>query len=292
MKFDITVNDPLLEPFLPVIRRRHERSVLKELEFTNRKKRLADIFNNHLYFGLHRLPGKGWVFREWAPHATAIYLIGESNDWQRRENFSFHRLEGGVWELELPEEALWHGMDYKFWVEWPEGGGERIPGYVNRVVQDDLTKIFSAQVWQPEQVYRWRYSGVGRREHPLIYEAHIGMSMENRRVSTFNEFRAYVLPRIVDLGYNMIQLMGIQEHPYYGSFGYQVSNFYAVSSRFGTPDDLKRLIDEAHGYGIGVIMDLVHSHAVKNEAEGLSCFAGDYNQYFYPGERGEHRLRN
>ena len=143
MKFDITVNDPLLEPFLPVIRRRHERSVLKELEFTNRKKRLADIFNNHLYFGLHRLPGKGWVFREWAPHATAIYLIGESNDWQRRENFSFHRLEGGVWELELPEEALWHGMDYKFWVEWPEGGGERIPGYVNRVVQDDLTKIFS-----------------------------------------------------------------------------------------------------------------------------------------------------
>ena len=292
MKFDITVNDPLLEPFLPVIRRRHERSVLKELEFTNRKKRLADIFNNHLYFGLHRLPGKGWVFREWAPHATAIYLIGESNDWQRRENFSFHRLEGGVWELELPEEALWHGMDYKFWVEWPEGGGERIPGYVNRVVQDDLTKIFSAQVWQPEQVYRWRYSGVGRREHPLIYEAHIGMSMENRRVSTFNEFRAYVLPRIVDLGYNMIQLMGIQEHPYYGSFGYQVSNFYAVSSRFGTPDDLKRLIDEAHGYGIGVIMDLVHSHAVKNEAEGLSCFAGDYNQYFYPGERGEHRLWN
>ena len=288
MKFDITVNDPLLEPFLPVIRRRHERSVLKELEFTNRKKRLADIFNNYLYFGLHRLPGKGWVFREWAPHATAIYLIGESNDWQRRENFSFHRLEGGVWELELPEEALWHGMDYKFWVEWPEGGGERIPGYVNRVVQDDLTKIFSAQVWQPEQVYRWRYSGVGRREHPLIYEAHIGMSMENRRVSTFNEFRAYVLPRIVDLGYNMIQLMGIQEHPYYGSFGYHVSSFFAASSRFGTPDELKELIDTAHGMGIAVIMDIVHSHAVKNEVEGLGNFAGDPNQYFYPGGRREH----
>ena len=288
MKFDITVNDPLLEPFLPVIRRRHERSVLKELEFTNRKKRLADIFNNHLYFGLHRLPGKGWVFREWAPHATAIYLIGESNDWQRRKDFSFHRLEGGVWELELPEEALWHGMDYKFWVEWPEGGGERIPGYVNRVVQDDLTKIFSAQVWQPEQVYRWRYSGVGRREHPLIYEAHIGMSMENRRVSTFNEFRAYVLPRIVDLGYNMIQLMGIQEHPYYGSFGYHVSSFFAASSRFGTPEELKELIDTAHSMGIAVIMDIVHSHAVKNEVEGLGNFAGDPNQYFYPGGRREH----
>ena len=116
--------------------------------------------------------------------------------------------------------------------------------------------------------------------------------MENRRVSTFNEFRAYVLPRIVELGYNAIQLMGIQEHPYYGSFGYQVSSFYAVSSRFGTPEDLKRLIDEAHGFGIGVVMDLVHSHSVRNEAEGLGCFAGDESQYFYPGERGEHKLWN
>lgn len=293
MKLDnITVTDPLLEPFLPVIRRRHEKSVLKELEFTDRKKKLADVFNNHLYFGLHQTASGNWMFREWAPNATAIYIIGETNEWLKREEFRLHRLDGGVWEVELPHDALWHGMHYKLRIEWEGGAGERIPAYVNRVVQDDITKVFNAQVWAPDKPYKWKNEAPERIGHPLIYEAHIGMSMENRRVSTFNEFRAYVLPRIVDLGYNTIQLMGLQEHPYYGSFGYQVSNFYAVSSRFGTPEDLKRLIDEAHGFGIGVVMDLVHSHAVKNEAEGLSCFAGDYNQYFYCGERGEHKLWN
>lgn len=292
MKLDISVSDPLLEPYLPVIRRRHGKSVLKELEFTGgRNRRLSEVFNNHLYFGLHRKPG-GWVFREWAPNATAIYVIGESNEWQKREEFRLHRLDGGVWEVELPEGAMWHGMLYKLLVEWEGGSGERLPAYVNRVVQDDISKAFSAEVWAPAEVYEWKNKQLKRTSHPLIYEVHIGMSMENRRVSTFNEFRAYVLPRIAALGYNMIQIMGIQEHPYYGSFGYQVSNFYAVSSRFGTPDDLKRLIDEAHGYGIGVIMDIVHSHAVKNELEGLSHFAGDYNQYFYCGERGEHSLWN
>jgi len=292
MRLNITVNDPLLEPFLPVIRHRHEKSVLKELEFTDRKKRLSDCFNNHLYFGLHRNEDGGWIFREWAPDATSIYWIGESNEWQKREDFRLKSLENGVWELKLPAEAIWHGMDYKLWVEWKDGAGERIPSYARRVVQDDISKIFTTQVWAPPQAYPWKNKGLSRCDHPLVYEAHVGMSMENRRVTTFNEFRAYVLPRIVDLGYNMIQLMGIQEHPYYGSFGYQVSNFFAVSSRFGTPDDLKRLIDEAHGFGIGVIMDLVHSHAVKNELEGLSRFAGNYSQYFYPGERGEHKLWN
>ncbi|MDE5611194.1 MAG: alpha amylase C-terminal domain-containing protein [Odoribacter sp.] len=292
MRLNVTVDEPLLEPFLPVIRRRHEKSVLRELEFTGRGKSLSDCFNNHLYFGLHRTAEGGWIFREWAPNATAIYLIGDSNEWQKREDFRLRSVGGGVWELELPAEAMWHGMAYKLWVMWQDGCGERIPSYARRVVQDDISKIFTTQVWAPEQPYRWKNAALPRCEHPLIYEAHVGMSMENRRVATFNEFRAYVLPRIADLGYNMIQLMGIQEHPYYGSFGYQVSNFYAVSSRFGTPDDLKRLIDEAHGFGIGVIMDLVHSHAVKNEAEGLSCFAGDYDQYFYSGERGVHKLWN
>ncbi len=292
MRWNITVNDPLLEPFLPVIRRRHEKSVLKELEFSGRKRMLSDCFNNHLYFGLHCTEDGGWIFREWAPNATAIYLVGESNEWQKREDFRLRPVGSGVWELKLPAESMWHGMDYKLWVAWEDGCGERIPSYARRVVQDDLSKIFTAQVWAPEQPYLWKNAVLPRCSHPLIYEAHVGMSMENRRVTTFNEFRVYVLPRIVDLGYNMIQLMGIQEHPYYGSFGYQVSNFYAVSSRFGTPDELKRLIDEAHGFGIGVIMDLVHSHAVKNEAEGLSCFAGDYSQYFYRGERGTHKLWN
>ncbi len=292
MKFNIAVNDSWLEPFLPVIRRRHEKSLLKELEFTGRQQRLSDVFNNHLYFGLHRTEDGNWVFREWAPNAVAIYLIGESNEWQKRENFRLSPIGQGVWEVKIPGDEMWHGMNYKLWIEWEGGCGERIPAYADRVVQDDISKIFTTQVWAPERPYCWKHRSLKRCSHPLIYEAHVGMSMENRRVSTFNEFRAYVLPRIAGLGYNMIQLMGIQEHPYYGSFGYQVSNFYAVSSRFGTPDDLKCLVDEAHAYGIGVIMDLVHSHAVRNELEGLSCLAGDYNQYFYKGEKGEHQLWN
>ena len=110
---NIHVSDPLLEPYLPVIRRRYENSVLKELEFTGGQKSLADVFNSHLYFGLHRQEGGGWVLREWAPNASAIWLIGESNEWQKRESFRMRRLEGGIWVLNLPEEELWHEMTYK-----------------------------------------------------------------------------------------------------------------------------------------------------------------------------------
>lgn len=291
MKLDIIDRDALLEPFEKVIKRRHESFVLKELDFTNRERKLADVFNSYLYYGLLR-SGDGWILREWAPNATAIYMIGEFNDWRKSEDFRLYAVGNGNWEVKLPAETLQHGMTYKLLIEWNGGWGDRLPSHVNRVVQDEDSKEFSAQVWAPQKEYVWKNSSTPKIKHPLIYEAHIGMSTEHRRVSTFTEFRLYVLPRIVSLGYNMIQLMGIQEHPYYGSFGYQVSNFFAVSSRFGTPEELKQLIDEAHGYGIGVIMDLVHSHSVKNEREGLSRFDGTYCQYFHEGERGEHKLWN
>ena len=172
---------------------------------------------------------------------------------------------------------------------WNGGEGERIPAWANRVVQDDQTKIFSAQVWEPENPYRFRKKVFRAKTDPLmIYECHIGMAQEEERVGTYNEFREKILPRIAEAGYNCIQIMAIQEHPYYGSFGYHVSSFFAPSSRFGTPDELKELIDTAHRMGIAVIMDIVHSHAVKNEVEGLGNFAGDPNQYFYPGGRREH----
>ena len=196
----------------------------------------------------------------------------------------------GNWEIKLPLGALVHEMLYRLLVEWNGGSGERLPSHVRRVIQDEYTKIYSAQVWDPLNPYQMRHERPKRTDYPLIYEAHIGMSTEHRRVSTFTEFRLFVLPRIVDLGYNTIQLMAVQEHPYYGSFGYQVANFFAVSSRFGTPDELKALIDAAHSMGIRVIMDIVHSHAVNNEEEGLSRFDGSYDQYFYPGDRGYHPL--
>ena len=230
------------------------------------------------------------MFREWAPNATAIYLLGEFNEWRKHPDYALTKVGDGNWEIKLPQEALEHQMLYRLLVEWNGGSGERLPSHVRRVIQDEYTKIYSAQVWEPLNPYQMRHERPKRSEYPLIYEAHIGMSTEHRRVSTFTEFRLFVLPRIVDLGYNTIQLMAVQEHPYYGSFGYQVANFFAVSSRFGTPDDLKALIDTAHSMGIRVIMDIVHSHAVNNEVEGLSRFDGSYDQYFYPGNRGFHSL--
>ena len=182
-----------------------------------------------------------------------------------------------------------HGDLYKLKVHWQGGEGERIPAWARRVVQDDRTKIFSAQVWAPEQPYVWKKKSFRPNTNPLlIYECHIGMAQDAEKVGTYREFQENVLPRVIRDGYNCIQIMAIAEHPYYGSFGYHVSNFFAPSSRFGTPEELKELVDTAHQHGIAVIMDIVHSHAVKNEVEGLGNFAGDPCQYFMQGGRREH----
>ena len=249
---------------------------------------LSEGLNNHLYYGLHRTDDGGWVFREWAPHANRIYLIGEFNNWKRTSAYALSPTGSGNWEIKLPEMFLHHGELYKLFIEWPGGGGERLPSYVRRVVQDPVTKVFSAQVWDPAKPYVWKNEGPGPRPHPLIYECHIGMSSEEEKVATFEEFRVNVLPHVHALGYDTIQVMALQEHPYYGSFGYQVSNFYALSSRFGTPEEFKHLVDDAHGMGIAVVMDIVHSHSVDNEAEGLSLFDGHDDLYFYSGPQGRH----
>ena len=282
-----TMIDPLLLPYLSIIEDRKKHFTATARTMQGDATRLADNCNSHLYYGLH-FEANEWVLREWAPNATAIYLLFEGNDWQKNNHFSFKKLNNENWELRLPAHLLHHQMLYKLLVEWDGGSGERLPSHTLRAVQDDYTKVFTAQVWQPPVPYQWKHSRPNTTEPPLIYEAHIGMSTEHQRVSTFVEFRLYVLPRIADLGYNTIQLMAIQEHPYYGSFGYQVANFFAVSSRFGTPEELKELIDTAHGLGIRVILDLVHSHSVSNEAEGLSYFDGTDYLYFHSGERGKH----
>ena len=281
------MNDPLLLPYLPIIQGRHQHFINTLHRVQGDASRLADACNSHLYYGLHR-NNTEWVLREWAPNATAIFLLCDSNDWQKNNHYSFTKLNDQDWELRLPSNILRHEMLYKLLVEWEGGSGERIPSHTTRAVQDDYTKVFSAQVWCPDHPYHWQHPRPKAAPHPLIYEAHIGMSTEHQRVSTFIEFRLYVLPRIAALGYNTIQLMAIQEHPYYGSFGYQVANFFAVSSRFGTPEELKELIDAAHGLGIRVLLDIVHSHSVSNEAEGLSRFDGTDYLYFHRGERGKH----
>ena len=282
-------NDPWLEPFADAINGRHQHAIDKENELTGGgKKTLADFATGHLYFGLHRTKD-GWIFREWAPNATQIFLIGDFNEWKEVKKYAMKPKANGNWEIKLPADALHHGDLYKLKVYWEGGCGERIPAWATRVVQDDQTKIFSAQVWAPEKPYKMKKRVFKPSTDPLlIYECHVGMAQDAEKVGTYREFQENVLPRVANDGYNCIQIMAIQEHPYYGSFGYHVSSFFAPSSRFGTPDELKELIDTAHKMGIAVIMDIVHSHAVKNEVEGLGNFAGDPNQYFYPGDRHEH----
>ena len=287
----IVKNDSYLVPFNEAICGRHNHAVerIKELTFEG-KQTLSDFANGYNYYGLHKTNGK-WIFREWAPNATNLYLIGDFNNWERSREYQCKRIEStaGDWELILDEDKIHHGDLFKMYVFWNGGEGERIPAWAQRVVQDEGTKIFSAQVWFPEEEYQWKHKTFKPNRAPLlIYECHIGMGQDAEKVGTYVEFRKNVLPRIVDEGYNAIQIMAIQEHPYYGSFGYHVSSFFAPSSRFGTPEELKELIDDAHSNGLAVIMDIVHSHAVKNEIEGLGNLAGDPNQYFYPGERHEH----
>jgi 1,4-alpha-glucan branching enzyme len=284
----IIANDKWLEPYRDAIQGRYVHTLNKEAELTeNGKKSLSDFSTGYLYFGLHRT-NKGWIIREWAPNATHIYLIGSFNDWKESEPFAFKPLNNGIWELNLSHDILHHLDLYKLIIHWKDGCGERIPAWATRVVQDENTKIFSAQVWEPEEPYIFKNDIKPHTDPLLIYECHIGMAQDAEKVGTYEEFRKNILPRVIKDGYNCIQIMAIQEHPYYGSFGYHVSSFFAPSSRFGTPEELKRLIDDAHGMGLAVIMDIVHSHAVKNEVEGLGNYAGDPNQFFYPGVQHEH----
>jgi 1,4-alpha-glucan branching enzyme len=283
-------SDSYLTPFSDQIKRRLERIEETEHRLTQRKMSLADFASGHEYFGLHFQRGE-WVFREWAPNATAVYLIGDMSEWKEREEFALEKIsDNGVWEIRLAADKLAHCDLYRLRIHWPGGEGDRIPAYARRVVQDPNTLIFNAQVWAPPEPYRWKQPYFKRpNEPPFVYEAHIGMAQEEENIGSFREFTLKVLPRIASAGYNTLQLMAIQEHPYYGSFGYQVSSFFAPSSRYGTPEDLKRLIDTAHAQGLTVFMDLIHSHSVSNEVEGLSRFDGTLFQYFHYGPRGKHK---
>ena len=292
-QLSILKNDPWLAPFAPAIVGRHEDVIRKMRDLTSECSSLSEFANAYKYFGLHRNSNGTWTFREWAPNATGIVLVGDFSEWKEKPEFTLHRVGGGlsgVWEGTFPKEAMSDGQIYKMHVTWPGGSGERIPAYADRVIQDPTTNIFSAQIHAPKRKFKWTDAGFTPDTKPLlIYECHIGMAQQKEGVGSYEEFRTNILPRIDADGYNAIQIMAIQEHPYYGSFGYHVSNFYAASSRFGTPEDLKRLIDDAHNRGIAVIMDIVHSHAVKNENEGIGRLDGSPSQYFHADQsRREH----
>jgi 1,4-alpha-glucan branching enzyme len=281
--------DPYLTPYKKTIRRRFMKTMETESRLTQGKKSLANFAAGHEYFGMH-FQNNEWVFREWAPYATRIYLIGDMTNWQEKKDFALHRIsQNGDWEIRLSQNKLKHGDHYRLRIHWPGGEGNRIPAYSRRVVQDPNTLIFNAQIWSPPEPYHWKHTDFQPPPGSMfVYEAHVGMAQEEEKIGSYKEFTTHILPRIVTTGYNTLQLMAIQEHPYYGSFGYQVSSFFAASSRFGTPEELKELIDTAHASGLRVIMDLVHSHGVSNEVEGLSRFDGTRYQYFHEGPRGIH----
>lgn len=254
------------------------------------EKEITDCANGYLYFGFHR-EKNGWVFREWLPGADKVWLYGDFNNWEK-ESCPLYNIGEGIWEVKLKgKDALKSGEYVKLIVEKNGERFERIPAYIRRAVMDKDTNLLCGQIWNPEKAFRWtdgRWYKKRRHASALIYEAHIGMAQEYGGVGSYLEFADNVLPWIKNLGYNTIQLMAIQEHPYYASFGYQVSNFFAPSHRYGTPEELKYLINKAHKMNIAVILDVVHSHACSNEGEGLNKQDGTCDQYFLSGDRGWH----
>ncbi|KNY27640.1 alpha-amylase family glycosyl hydrolase [Pseudobacteroides cellulosolvens] len=277
--------DPYLSPFAGDIELRMNCYKKARRKLVEDDKMLSSFVNGHLYFGFHE-KDNGWVYREWAPNAQDIYLIGDFNNWNDQVH-KLKRLDNGVWEL-LVEGELPHGSRVKLKIKANNHIYDRIPLYCKRIVQNSESNQFDGMIWNPPVPFNWNDKGFVPQQPLYIYECHIGMSGEKESVSSFLEFADNVLPRIKKQGYTAIQIMAIMEHPYYGSFGYQVSNFFAVSSRFGTPEDFKALVDKAHSVGIAVIMDLVHSHTVKNTVEGLAEFDGTDYQFCHHGNKGDH----
>ena len=286
MKYKLLKNDPQLLPFEGDIDLRMENFHRKKAELLAQGQTLADFANGHRFFGFHQCDG-GWYYREWAPAAEKMYLTGDFCGWDRYAH-PMQKKENGVFELFLPgEDALPDGSIVMAVVVRQGQELERIPLYANRVVQDPVTTAWNAAI-HVSKPFAWTDEKFKPKKKLFIYETHVGMAQEEGKVGTYNEFREHTLPRIKALGYNTVQIMAIMEHPYYASFGYQVTNFFAASSRFGTPEELKALVNTAHKMGIAVLLDVVHSHACKNTREGINEFDGTAYQFFHDGGKGEH----
>lgn len=284
--YRIIEKDPWLKPYEADINLRMDHYKAKRKQILGKKRKLSDFANAHNYFGFHKTR-KGWIYREWAPAADQLYLTGDFNNWHWTDT-PLKRIDNGCWEIELKGDILHAGSKVMTIVDNHGNLTQHIPAYALRVTQDWQTQSWCAEIVDDTEKYPWTDKKFKCDEPLLIYEAHVGMSSEEHKIATYREFADSVLPHVKDLGYNTIQLMAVMEHPYYGSFGYQVSSFYAASSRFGYPDDLKYLVNKAHEMGIRVLLDVVHSHAVGNTLEGLNMFDGTTYQYFHDGGKGDH----
>ena len=286
-KWKILEIDPWLKDYENDINLRMNEFDKEKNRILNKGQTLKDFANAHQYYGFHKVKN-GWIYREWAPNAQSLYLIGDFNNWDRHSH-PLKKINDGDWEIFIKGiRTLAHKSRIKVLVEANGKIKDRIPLYAKRVERDENLD-FAAIIENPRKNFSWTDEKFKiKKDNLLIYEAHIGMASEEGKVATYKEFEKQMLPRIKKDGYNTIQLMAIAEHPYYGSFGYQVSNFYAPSSWYGENNDLKSLINKAHEMGLNVIMDLVHSHSVKNTAEGINEFDGTDYQFFHSGDEGNH----
>ncbi|OQO00056.1 1,4-alpha-glucan-branching enzyme [Cryoendolithus antarcticus] len=288
--------DGYLEPFKPQLRSRFSKAQKWINDIDNSEGGLEKFSRGYERYGFNIASDGTITYREWAPNAMRAYLIGDFNGWNR-DSHEMKRDDFGVWEIVLPphngQPAIAHDSKVKISMVVPNDGqrAERIPVWIKRVTQDlNISPIYDARFWNPPQKYKFKNPRPPKPASARIYEAHVGISSPDPKVATYSEFTKNVLPRIKHLGYNTIQLMAIMEHAYYASFGYQINSFFAASSRYGFPDELKELIDTAHGLGITVLLDVVHSHASKNVHDGLNYFDNSDHLYFHEGARGRHEL--
>ncbi|GHJ87900.1 hypothetical protein NliqN6_4302 [Naganishia liquefaciens] len=296
--------DPWLEPFKGAIQHRFS-------QYEGMKRQIEQSEGGYEKFSRgweqrgFKVDGKGGVvYREWAPGAVGARLIGEFNNWDHSANV-MERDQYGVWSCYVPPLAdgscaIPHDSMVKVSFTKPDGTTiDRLPPWITRVTQDlSVSPVYDGRFWNPPPSEKYTFKhprpkAIGGKDSTgglKIYEAHVGISTPEPKVGSYVEFRDNVLPRIAELGYNCIQMMAIMEHAYYASFGYQVTSFFAISSRYGTPEELKSLIDRAHELGLTVLLDVVHSHASKNAEDGLNYFDGTDHCYFHEGGRGRHDL--
>ena len=295
-EYDLINQDPYLKNFEWCIKRRNEhfKNLLHQIE--SNEKSLENFSNSYKNMGLHVLPNGDIKYREYAPGARGIALFGEFNNWNRDQYWA-KRDQYGFWDLIIPNEdgkpRIKHKSKVKCNVVLSNGQwADRNPIWIEYLYQNTQSLIFDGVFWNPETKYEWKYpkKHLPRPKSLRIYEAHVGMSSFYPKVTTYKDFTENILPRIKRLGYTAVQLMAIMHHANYASFGYHVNNFFAISSLFGTPEDLMELIDKAHEMGLFMIMDIVHSHASSNVDDGFNNWDGTDYLYFHGGKMGHHSL--
>nr|XP_056714180.1 1,4-alpha-glucan-branching enzyme [Euleptes europaea] len=287
--------DPHLAPFRQDFERRYAvfHRIWKNIE--DNEGGLDKFTRSYQTFGIHRFVDGGLHCKEWAPGAEAVFLTGDFNNWNPFSH-PYKKMDFGKWELFIPPgpdgvKPVSHGSKLKVVIQSKTGEIlYRISPWARYVAHQGTNVTYEWIHWEPPTPYRRKHPVPKKPKSLRIYESHVGIASPEGKVASYKNFTHNVLPKVKDLGYNCIQLMAVMEHAYYASFGYQVTSFFAASSRYGPPDDLKELVDVAHSMGITVLLDVVHSHASNNSEDGLNKFDGTDSAFFHSGPRGIHSL--